>query len=501
MKARRFVGAACAAWCMSPVFATDSPSLLWAEFKSPSVSMSGAQVNAIALAEKPGDVSAEPLALAGSAVRVVGRIGRNQGSQWSTLGMAVSANASSAPVNLSAFQSLRIRLASNSARNLRIRLKGPDVKTQNEGCYPVVFQRVAASAELEIPLEAFEPEPYCGSRGASIAQTLPAVVQVEVTANDAADEPVSFDVGRIEFVKAGAATQLASIAPPPVAAAKPAAAAARQISWKLAWSDEFNAPSGTGIDEKRWVNNKVRGSTAPTHDGNGHLVLSAPFSMQVRNASAMTHGRVELRTKLPPSSAVRVSLRGAPLTSLNWPEEGEIALLDNEGADTHVGVYAPGIDEDAAYQAALSTAQLQDGFHTVVVDWDPQRLRWQLDGATVKTVAIADMPASAREAFERWPFLLRIDMSAGSTTPWVIDHLRVFQSDELVAAHRTRLAAWLAARGKGDAAVVAAAPRPADKAAATRRNASAETPAPASTPVQRRVVTCERNKFGLMMCY
>lgn len=499
MNARRVVGAVCAAWCMSPVFAADGLSMVWAEFKSPSVSTSGAQVHAIALAEKAGDVSAEPLALAGSAVRVVGRIGRGQGSQWSTLGMAVPANASNAPVNLSAFQSLRIRLASNAARNLRIRLKGPDVRTQNEGCYPVVFQRVAASAELEIPLEAFEPEPYCGPRGASVAQTLPAVVQVEVTANDPAEEPVSFDVGRIEFVKAGAPAQLASAGSLPPAPAKPAATAAGPTTWKLAWADEFNAPSGAGVDEKRWLNNKVRASTTPAHDGNGHLVLSAPFSMQVRNMLALTHGRVEMRAKMPPSSAVRVSLRGAPLTALNWPEEGEIALLDNEGADTHVGVYAPGIDEDTSYQAALPTAQLQDGFHTIVLDWDPKYLRWQLDGVTMKTIAIADMPAAAREAFEHWPFLLRIDMSAGSTVPWVIDHLRVFQSDELVAAHRTRLASWLAARGRGDAVAVAVAPRPAEKAAATRRNTPAEAPAPA--PVPRRVVTCERNKFGLMMCY
>ncbi|WP_161974465.1 glycoside hydrolase family 16 protein [Piscinibacter terrae] len=476
---------------MSPVFAADGPSMVWAEFRSASVSTSGAPVNAIALAEKPGDVSSEPLVLAGSAVRVAGRIARGQGSQWSTLGLAVPANAANTAVNLSGYQSLRIRLASNAARNLRIRLKGPDVKTQKEGCYPVVFQRVAASAELEIPLEAFEPEPYCGPRGASIAQTLPAVVQVEVTANDAADEPVIFDVGRIEFVKTGATSHLASAAPPPPASAS------RPAAWKLAWSDEFNAPSGAGIDEKRWLNNKVPGTTVPVHDGNGHLVLTAPFSMQMRYPAALTHGRVELRAKLPLSSAVRVSLRGAPLTALNWPEEGEITLLDNEGADTHVGVYAPGIDEDAAYQAALSTAQLQDGFHTIVLEWDPKQLRWQLDGATVKTVAMADMPPAARESFEHWPFLLRIEMNAGSTTPWVVDHLRVFQNDELAAAHRARMAPWLAAHGKGDAVLAAAAPRPAAKPAAPRRAAPTEAPA----PVTRRVVTCERNKFGLMMCY
>lgn len=499
MKARHVVTAALAASALSPVFAADGLSLLWADFRSASVSSSGGPVSAIALAEKSGDVTAEPLAFGDAAVRVSGRIGRRNGSQWSTLGMAVPANARSAPVNLSDFQSLRIRLASNAPRNLRIRLKGPDTKTQNEGCYPVMFQRVAAAAELEIPLAAFEPEPYCGARGASIAKTLPAVVEVEVTANDAADGPVRFEVGRIEFVKAQPATQVAAVpvpAPVPAATAATQSAAARDYTWKLAWADEFNASAGSGIDEKRWLNNKVQGSTTPVHDGNGHLVVYAPFSMQVRNVSALIYGRVELRAKLPAEAAARVSLRGAPLTTLNWPEEGEIALLDNDGADTHVASYAPGIDEDSAFQAVLPTGPLLSGFHTIVLDWDPQKLRWQMDGTTVKTIAMSEMPASAREVFERWPFLLRIDVNSSSNTPLLVDHVRVYQNDELAAAARVRMASWLAARGRNEPVAVAAVRRPA-ATAGVRRSGSAEAPA----LVARRTVTCERNKFGLMMCY
>lgn len=496
MKARDAVVAACAAGFAASAIAVDTGAMLWAEFRSPAVSHSGAPVKLIAVSEKPGDAVADPLALADDSVRVSGRVSRRHASAWSTLGMEVAANAGTVPVDLSAYRSLRMRLSSDAPRTLRIRLKGPDTGIQNEGCYPVVFQRVDGPAlDLEIPLAAFEPEPYCGPRGVSVVQTLPAVVQVEVTANEASDEPVRFGVGRIEFVKPLAA---AAVMSPPPSAAPPASVPSRNVAWKLAWSDEFGAAAGSGLDDKRWLNNKVRGASTPVHDGNGHLVVAAPCSVQVRDASALVYGRVEIRLKLPTASSLRISLRGAPLAALNWPEEGEIALLENEGADTRTALYAPGIDEDPAYQAALPTSRLQDGFHTVALEWEPLQWRWQVDGATVKTLAAEDLPAPAREVFEHWPFLLRIDAMSGSNSPLLLDHVRVYQSDDVSAATRPRLAAWLAARGGNDTVAATPSPRPAPRHAAARRSNPSEVSA---APAVARSVTCERNKLGLMMCY
>jgi len=482
------LAALAAAWLSAAVFAADAQSVLWADFKSNSRSRSPAPVNLLAMSEKPGDVAGDPLAFIDGGVRVSGRLSRARGSNWSTLGVEVGASREGPAVDLSAFQSLRIRLSSPIERVLRIRLKGPDVKLQNSGCYPVLLQRVRGEVEVDIPLAAFEPEPYCSGNGASISQTLPAVSSVEVTANDPSQEPVRFDVGRIEFVKAASAI---GAAPP----RQPAVAPPREIrdsKWKLAWADEFNAAANAVADEKRWRVHRESGAAGPQHDGRGHLLVPPSSSLRVRPASAMAYGRIELRMKLPVGAA-RVSLQGSPLTSLDWLESGEITLLEKHGADLNLGLYAPGIDDDPAFHAAFGLTPSADGFHRISLEWDPVGIRWAFDDVAVKSVIRADLPATARDVFEQWPFVLSMQAGAGSE-PMLVDHVRIYQNDELAALSRERLATWKLAMSKYDSGNVAVqAPRPIVRPAPPRK---------ASEPaVHARVVTCERNKLGLMMCY
>lgn len=473
---------------MATAAAAGGESMLWADFAAAPGTARAAKVNSIALAEQPGDVQAEPLAFADRMVRVAGRIGRVHGSRWSALGVEVLADAGAAPVDLSAFQSVRIRLGSDVPRDLRIRLKGPDPQVQGEGCYPVIFQRVAAMEQLDIPLAAFGPEPYCGARGVGVAQTLSAVVAVEVTLNEPADAPVRFDVGRIEFVKAQGSAAVAGTA-------APAPAAGRGAVPKLVWAEEFNASSGSGLDDARWSVARVRGATA-AHDGRGRLSVNAPFSMVARDDSAvLLPGRIEMRAQVPRGLELRASLRGAPLTTLPWPEDGEIVLLQAAGGDAQVGAFAPGME----VSHDLRTDGLHDGFHTFAVDWSAQQIRWQVDGDTVKTVELRDLAEPARSVFAHWPFVVRIDVAPGSDVPLLLDYVRVYQSDEQKAATRERLTGWRAARAKAVPAVAAAsqaAPAPRPKPV---RHVGAEPAEPPPTP--SRIVKCERNRLGLMMCY
>lgn len=151
------------------------------------------------------------LRLVGSAIQVEGKVSQSNGSQWATLGVEVVGEPGRRPVDLSRYQSIGIRLASAVPRVLRVRLKGPDMATLNAGCYPVVMQRVGPQAtHYVIPLSAFGPEAYCGPKGASAAQTLPAVTAVEITVNEPSPEPVEFSVGRIEFMPAESAVAAAA---------------------------------------------------------------------------------------------------------------------------------------------------------------------------------------------------------------------------------------------------------------------------------------------------
>lgn len=202
--------------------AAEKPPLLWADFKEPLQSHLGAAVQPIAVSERSGDAVIGNLRVVDSAVRVEGRLSQANASQWATLGIEVGGEPRGLPVDLTAYETIRIRLASSTPRVLRIRLKGLDAQIQNAGCYPVMMQRVGPQpTDYVIPLSAFEPESFCGERGASVEQTLPAVARVEVTANEPSSEPVRFQVGRVEFLDAPAGKAAAE---PP--ATTPATAAA-----------------------------------------------------------------------------------------------------------------------------------------------------------------------------------------------------------------------------------------------------------------------------------
>lgn len=480
------VAALAAAWLSVPAWGAEAPSVVWADFRLPPGGTARAPVSLLQMSEKPGDVAGDPLGVYDGGVRVSGRLSRAQGSAWSTLGVDVGARGGGAAVDLSAFRSLRIRLVSPGEQVLRIRIKGTDTRLQNTGCYPVLLQRVRGTMDLDIPLVAFEPEPYCGGNGASIAQTLPAVASVEVTANEPSEEPVRFEVGRIEFLKAS--TEAAAAVPP-----APVVRETRDGAWRLAWADEFDAAANARVDERRWRVQKAPAGPGPQYDGQGRLSLPPASSLRVRPAGAMVYGRVELRLKLPAGDA-RVSLQGAPLTSLDWLEAGEITLLDKDGADLGVGLQAPGIADEPAFHAPVQLMPSSDGFHRVSLEWDPVKIRWAVDDVAVKTVFRADLPAGARDVFEQWPFLLSLEVGAGPE-PMLVDQVRVYQKDELASLSRERLAAWKAATGRNDA--------PSAAAATVSRPVARPVPPhkPSEPPVRARAVTCERNKFGLMMCY
>jgi hypothetical protein len=183
-----------------------------------------AAARAIVASEAPGDASVSSLSVEEGHLTVQGVFGLDNGSRWATLGAEIAPTDPEAGADMSTASVLRIRLASAEPRPLRVRIKGADRDIGSAGCYPVVVQMVtAAPADYVIPLAAFRSPGWCGAKAVSIEQTLHAVARVEVTANDGPAGPVSFSVGRIDFVDdevkapdlpplAGPAARAASIA-------------------------------------------------------------------------------------------------------------------------------------------------------------------------------------------------------------------------------------------------------------------------------------------------
>lgn len=163
----------------------------------------GAMPIKVSYSERPGDAVLNSVDVVGGAATLNGVLSTSKGSSWAGLAM-IFPYAEGAPAqDLSAFKTLKIRLASPSVSSLRIRVAGDDKKTQDSGCYPVFFlQGVKAEmTEFNLPLANFAPEGWCGPNGIKIAPTLKAVSGVEVADTKQSNKPTEIKVQLIEFLK------------------------------------------------------------------------------------------------------------------------------------------------------------------------------------------------------------------------------------------------------------------------------------------------------------
>jgi hypothetical protein len=79
-----------------------------------------------------------------------------------------------------------------------VRIIGADETTRNNGCYPVTTVRVTPEVkEYVLRFSDFDPENYCGSRGRSVAKTLPELQGFEIADANMDRAPVTFSTGAI----------------------------------------------------------------------------------------------------------------------------------------------------------------------------------------------------------------------------------------------------------------------------------------------------------------
>lgn len=192
----------------SPVLAAPPPmaagtALVFAVPQAGGKTAQGGQHEAFAYSEKLGDASVEKVTVVDGVARVMGTVWPQKGSSWAGIGFMASGGAADKTVDVSSHQTLRLQLASATTQQLRVRVMGPDQATRDSGCYPIVMVPVSpALRELEIALDRFAPDGYCGTKGRSIADTAKAVTAIEVSdpaLTPGARRAVDFQVGRIEL--------------------------------------------------------------------------------------------------------------------------------------------------------------------------------------------------------------------------------------------------------------------------------------------------------------
>ena len=248
-------------------------------------------------------------------------------------------------------------------------------------------------------------------------------------------------------------------------------------TWTLIWSDEFNGPVGSTVDSTKWVfdiggsgwgNNELEYYTNSTRnasmDGNGNLVITAiketlprknrcwygqcqysSSRIKTKKKFEQSYGRFEARIQIPYGQGIWPAfwMLGNNIDTVSWPNCGEIDIMENIGREpstVHGTIHGPGYSGANGIGAAyvLPGGVFSDGFHVFAVEWEPNAIRWYVDGNLYQSRTAADLPGGAVWVFDH-PFFMLLNVAVGGFWPgspdattmfpqrMYIDYVRVYQ--------------------------------------------------------------------------
>jgi beta-glucanase (GH16 family) len=221
-------------------------------------------------------------------------------------------------------------------------------------------------------------------------------------------------------------------------------------AFSLYWSDEFDGPAGSPADRRIWQpetgghgwgNAELQyytGSTANAAlDGAGNLAIVVRqadpgtsareyggcgyTSARLISKDRMTvrYGLVEARIQVPRALGMWSAcwMLGQDIDGAGWPRCGEIDVMEHFGTGPAViqgTAHGPGFSGDQGITGSHEVGPSLDGeFHTYAVSWEPDRIRWYIDGALYHTVTPADLHGN-RWVFDH-DFYVLLNVAVGGT--------------------------------------------------------------------------------------
>lgn len=233
---------------------------------------------------------------------------------------------------------------------------------------------------------------------------------------------------------------------PVVAATAPPDEASDSDGWELVWAEEFD---GEHLDRSSWnvellpdpYNEELEYYTQRV-DGvaganvwleGGHLVLEArsePFEhrkytsgrINTQGKREFLYGRFAARIRLPAETGTWPAfwLLGSNIDDVGWPRCGEIDVMEGKGrlpqwtsGALHRGP-EPEKNHITAAEYVLPNGDFQSEFHVFSVEWEPNELRWFVDGVLFQTVTKAPDVEPAYWPFdEGHPFFIILNLAVG----------------------------------------------------------------------------------------
>src|SRR5438874_3270202 len=250
-------------------------------------------------------------------------------------------------------------------------------------------------------------------------------------------------------------------------AACPIAYASDPAVWSLVWSDEFDGSNGSAVDSNKWSfdiggngwgNNELEtytSRTANAYRDSGLLVIKAlketltgpdgitrnytSARLLTKNKFSQAYGRFEARIKIPYGQGIWPAfwMLGGNIDTLRWPNCGEIDIMENIGREpsmVHGTFHGPGYSGGNGIGAAYTLTggkKFSDDFHRFAVEWEPNIMRFYVDGNLYQTRTPLDLPAGTSWVFDH-PFFIILNVAVGGGWPGNPDATTVFPQQMLV---------------------------------------------------------------------
>jgi hypothetical protein len=228
-------------------------------------------------------------------------------------------------------------------------------------------------------------------------------------------------------------------------------------NWNLVWGDDFDGPAGSAVDGSKWnydsgpnwYNGELQyystGADNAFLDGNGNLVIEArrenregrqytSARLKTEGKHTFTYGRFEGRMKLPYGQGMWPALW--MLGGNSWPNDGEIDIMENLGREpsiAHGTIHGPGYSGADGPGTAFTLPDgevFSDDFHIFAVEWEPEVIRWYIDGEHYATKTPADIGGN-RWVFDH-PFFFLVNLAVGGEWPGDPDETTVFPQQFLI---------------------------------------------------------------------
>lgn len=243
-----------------------------------------------------------------------------------------------------------------------------------------------------------------------------------------------------------------------------------QRNWELVWSDEFDGTSGTAPDNTKWSFDVGRGANndgwgnqeLQTYtnsadnvklNGTGSLMITAVANgtsytsgrIKTQGKFSQAYGRYEARIKTTTGPGIWPAfwLLGNNVTTVSWPNCGEIDIMEQKGQESHITygtIHGPGYSggNSIAKSYAIENSRFNLNYHVYAVEWGTDYIDFFVDNFLYQRITPEQVKAKGQWVFNQ-PFFIILNVAVGgnyvgfptSGTPFpqsmLVDYVRVYK--------------------------------------------------------------------------